>query len=127
MKPIDVVAAVIIIDGKYFCVKRGLGRIANKWEFPGGKVESFETHQEALIREIKEELNSLIEVKEFLISSSYQYDTISITLHAYQCELIAGELELTEHIEKKWVEKNQLKALDWAEADIPIVEWIVNN
>lgn len=127
-KSYNVVAAIILKEDKYFCVKRGPGRpLANKWEFPGGKVVENETHHDALVREIKEELNSLVEVKDYLMTVSYDYETFHINLHAYYCGLIEGDLDLTEHIDKKWVNKSDLKYLDWADADWPLIEKLLGG
>jgi len=118
----EVVAAVIVRNNLIFCAKRGLDKsLPNKWEFPGGKIEGKETHQEALIREVKEELSSLIEVNDYIMTVNYEYDNFKIILHSYYCTLIDGNLELSEHIDKKWIKKEELDKLDWAEADWPIV------
>ena len=130
MKHIEVVCAVIKNDnGEIFCCKRGPGRaLEGFWEFPGGKVESHETHEETIIREIKEELNSIIKPLKYLGISNYDYNDLdkpfSITMYAYECELIKGDLELTEHTEKKWVKKEELNSLKFAPADLPIVNMI---
>jgi 8-oxo-dGTP diphosphatase len=124
-KTFDVVAAVIVKDNKVFCAQRGPGRaLEGKWEFPGGKIENNETHQQALIREIKEELNSEIEVNDFIICSYYEYETFNIYLHAYYCNIINGNLELTEHTNKIWISISLMNTLDWAPADLPIVNKI---
>lgn len=125
MKHYEVVCALIYNDeNKIFCTKRGPGRaLEGKWEFPGGKVEKNETHEETIVREIKEELNSIIVPLEYIGESFYEYcdiqpyEDFSITLYAYKCKLISGDLSLTEHIDKKWVSKKELYDLDFAEAD----------
>ncbi|MBU1145877.1 MAG: 8-oxo-dGTP diphosphatase MutT [Firmicutes bacterium] len=122
-KTLEVVGAIIIKDGYVFCAKRGKNKsLAYKWEFPGGKIEKDETHEEALKREIKEELNSEINVKSFFMKITYEYDTFIINLYTYLCELKSGLLEISEHIEKKWVKKEELLSLDFTPADLPIVE-----
>ena len=115
--------------GKFFCCQRGPGRaLANKWEFPGGKIEQNETKEEALIREIKEELKSDIEVIGYIGVSNHEYIDLdkpfSITMYAYMCKLVNGNLELTEHINSKWVEINELDNVDFAKADIPFLDLI---
>ena len=130
MKHIEVVCAVIRNDeGKIFCCKRGPGRALDGfWEFPGGKVEPNETHEETIIREIKEELKTTIEPLKYIGVSNHEYTDLekpfSITMYAYECKLIEGELELTEHTEKKWVKVEDLKNINFAAADLPIVELI---
>jgi len=123
MKHYEVVAAVIKNDeNKIFCAQRGnYGELALKWEFPGGKIELGETNQEALIREIKEELNTDIDVLDHIITVNHQYQTFKLTMHAYYSNIIQGNLQLSEHINSKWLDKNELDKLDWADADIPIV------
>ncbi len=125
MKHYEVVCALILNDeGKIFCSKRGPGRaLEGKWEFPGGKVEAHETHEETIIREIKEELKSDIKPIKYIGSSSHEYhnikpyDDFSITLYAYKCKLLAGKLTLTEHTESKWASIEEMKKMDFAEAD----------
>jgi 8-oxo-dGTP diphosphatase len=129
MKYLEVVAAVFINeDNKIYCTKRGnQGLLVLKWEFPGGKIEPGETHQEALIREIKEELDTDITVGDLITTVKHQYDTFHITLHGYRTKVIAGELILSEHIDSKWCSKDELLDLDWAEADIPIILELKKN
>ena len=127
MKHIEVVCAIIINEkNEIFCCQRGPGRaLANKWEFPGGKVEENETREETIVREIKEELNSLIEPIEYVGVSNHEYidleKTFSITMHAYKCKLISGNLELSEHIDSKWASIEEMKLMDFAAADIPLI------
>ena len=127
MKHVEVVCAIIVNDkNEIFCCQRGPGRaLANKWEFPGGKVEKNETFEETIVREIKEELNSLIEPLEYIGVSNHEYTDLekpfSITMHAYKCKLISGNLELSEHIDSKWVSVEKMKLMDFAAADIPLI------
>jgi 8-oxo-dGTP diphosphatase len=124
----EVVASVIEEEGKVFCVKRGPGRsLENKWEFPGGKIENHESHEEALIREIKEELNSVIKVERKLIAVFFDYDSFSVKLHCYLCKLVNGSLDLTEHIDKVWLEVSKLHTLDWAGADQKVINYIIEK
>ncbi len=130
MKHYNVVCALIENEqGEIFCTRRGPGRaLEGYWEFPGGKVEENETYEETIVREIKEELNSLIEPIEFIGSSTYaykdlgQYPDFSITLYAYRAKLISGQLELSEHTESRWVKKEELKKLKFAKADEPFIK-----
>ena len=134
MKHYEVVCAIIYNkDGKIFCTQRGPGRaLEGKWEFPGGKVEKHETYEETIVREIKEELNSTILPLEFIGLSNYEYhnlglyDDFSITLYAYKCQLIEGELSLSEHTDSKWVYKEDLLKMDFAEADKPLLMMLMN-
>ncbi len=125
MKHIHVVAAVIIHNNKILCVQRGPAKyeyISKKWEFPGGKLEEGETKLEAIVREIKEELHMEINVDAFLITVKHTYPDFQLTMDAFLCSSITGELTLTEHSDYKWLEKSELSGLDWAAADVPIVE-----
>ncbi len=122
MKHIEVAAAVIIQDNKVFTAQRGKGgELALKWEFPGGKLEKGEGGEEAIVREIFEELGIEIVVRRHLITVGHQYTSFSLTLHGYLCDIIGGELVLTEHVDSKWLGKEQLFSVSWAEADLPIV------
>ena len=128
MKHVEVVCALIQNeDGKIFCCQRGPGRaLANKWEFPGGKIEENETKEEALIREIREELKSDIEVIKYIGISNHKYADLekpfSITMYAYLCKLIKGDLELTEHIDSRYADVNEMKLMDFAGADVPLID-----
>ena len=122
----EVVAAIIKKDNKIFCCQKGnKGECAYKWEFPGGKIETGETQEEALIREIKEELKCTIKVTDFIGTIEHEYNTFSITLYAYLCELIDNLPILTEHIDSKWCNIEELKKLDFAEADKGIVRVLI--
>ena len=131
MKHVEVVCALIQNEqGKIFCCKRGPGRaLANKWEFPGGKIELNETKEEALVREIKEELKSDIEIIRYIGVSNHEYLDIekpfSITMYAYLCKLINGNLELTEHIDSCYADVNEMKTMDFAAADIPLIDLLL--
>lgn len=128
MKKVEVVAAVIQKDNKIFCAQRNLSKsMGGKWEFPGGKIEVGETKEEALVREIKEELDSDIVVDKYLMTVEHDYPTFHITMHAYLCTLVKGELILKEHNDSAWLTKEELLKLDWADADKPIVKVIINN
>ena len=124
MKHVEVVCALIQNEnGKIFCCQRGPGRaLEGKWEFPGGKIEPNETQEQAIFREIKEELKSKIEVIKYIGVSNYDYTELekpfSITMYAYLCKLISGNLELTEHISSKWCSVDEMMQMDFATADI---------
>ncbi|MGF0111991.1 MULTISPECIES: (deoxy)nucleoside triphosphate pyrophosphohydrolase [unclassified Streptococcus] len=121
-KIINVVAAAIVKDGKIFCAKRPEGKsLEGYWEFPGGKLEADETPEEALVREIKEEFDSEIEIISFLNEASYEYDFGIVTMKTYLSQLVAGNLTLLEHQDSKWLPIEQLDDLEWAPVDIPAV------
>jgi 8-oxo-dGTP diphosphatase len=125
MKHIHVVAAVIIHNKKILCVQRGPAKydyISKKWEFPGGKLEEGETKLEAIKREIKEELHMKLEVDGFLMTINHSYPDFQLTMDTFLCSSKTDDLTLTEHIDFKWLEKTELCKLDWAAADLPIVE-----
>lgn len=125
-RQIEVVAAVIIKDNKIFCAQRpNKGEVGLKWEFPGGKIELGETKEEALIREIKEELNSEIKVLEYITTVKHEYSTFFLTMHVFKCQLVSGNLEISEHVDAKWVTYDEIKSLDWAPADIEIIDLLL--
>lgn len=129
MKTVEVVAAIIIKDDKILCTQRADdGRfLALKWEFPGGKVEEGETQQEALKREIQEELKLDIEVNGFFLTVDHTYPSFRIVMHAYLCEMNEDSFSLEEHNNFKWLESQDLLNLDWADADKPIVYKLMNK
>ena len=125
MKKISVVAAIIIHNNKILCVQRGenkLSYISKKFEFPGGKIEAGETLEETIIRELKEELEMNINPEEQFLTVEHQYPDFTLTMHSFICSCQDPSLKLTEHIDYKWLSASELKELDWAAADIPIME-----
>jgi 8-oxo-dGTP diphosphatase len=129
MKAIKVVAAVIQKEGKVLCVQRGKSTqpyISEKWEFPGGKIEEGESEQLALIREIQEELRMDIVVGEKLMVVKHRYPDFHLAMHTYHVTS-EDEPTLTEHQALQWVSPDELYALDWAAADLPIVKKISNG
>ena len=129
MKHLEVVAAIIQKEGKILCVQRGESAFpytSKKWEFAGGKVEAGETDEEALIREIAEELALTIAVERHYYTVEHHYPDFSITMRCYQCHIVSGELQLHEHLSSKWLNPQELTTLDWAAADIPVVEKLIS-
>ena len=125
MKTIKVVAAVILQEGKVLCVQRAEHEkeyVSLKWEFPGGKVEVGESREEALVREIREELSVDIEVLEFFMTVEHTYPDFHLTMHVFKCALQSGEIVLNEHVDMKWLSMEELGSLDWAAADVPVVK-----
>ena len=124
MKVIKVVAAIIIDDNRVFSTQRGYGEFKGGWEFPGGKVEEGDTLEEALIREIREELSSEIDVKELLDVVEYDYPTFHISMACFICKLKSGDLVLNEHNASKWLTKETLYSVDWLPADKGLISKI---
>ena len=122
MRNVEVVAAVIERDGKIFSTQRGYGSNKGGWEFPGGKIEKGETHKDALVREITEELNASIAVGDLLTTVEYQYPDMSITMHCYMCELTDPNIELLEHSDARWLTMDNIDSVDWLPADIGAVQ-----
>ncbi len=130
MKSIEVVAAIIQNDDKTLCVQRGPAKfdyIHHKFEFPGGKVEQGESRESAIVRELKEELNLDISNMNFFMTVEHTYPDFHIVMHAFICQVGDRYIELTEHIDAKWLAIEELAQLDWAEADIPIVERLMSK
>ena len=122
MKTIRVVAAIIMHDGKIFATQRGYGEFEGGWEFPGGKIEPNETPQNALIREIKEELNIEINVGELLDTVEYDYPNFHLSMDCFMCTISSGEIVLNEHSAAKWLTKETLNTVDWLPADLGLIE-----
>lgn len=124
-KKIQVVAAAIEKDGKFLCAQRPAGKsLAGLWEFPGGKIEKDETAKNALLREIKEELNIDIEIIDFVNIAEYEYDFGIVEMQTYIANIISGNLELLEHDNLLWLPAEKLPELDWAPVDLPAVALI---
>lgn len=121
-KNIEVVAAIIQKDNQIFATERGYGSFQGQWEFPGGKMETGETREEALVREIKEELMAEINIKEYFMTIEYDYPEFHLTMHCFMCELVGDEIRLVEHSSAKWLTKEELNSVPWLPADVDIIE-----
>lgn len=122
MKTIEVVAAVIRDNDKIFATQRGYGEFKDGWEFPGGKIEAGETPRQALVREIREELDTDIEVGELIDTVEYDYPQFHLTMHCFFCTVKSGNLVLKEHEAAKWLKKDQLNSVSWLPADLGLIE-----
>ena len=124
MKTIRVVAAVILSEGKIFATQRGYGEFKGGWEFPGGKIEPGETPQEALKREILEELDTEISVGELIDTIEYDYPTFHLSMDCFWCEIVKGDLVLKEHEAARWLDADTIDDVEWLPADIALIDKI---
>ncbi len=124
MKVVKVVAAIIAQEGRIFATQRGYGEFKDGWEFPGGKIEEGETPQQALVREIQEELDTEVEVGDLLGTVEYDYPTFHLSMQCFLCRIKSGRLNLKEHEAARWLAEDELDSVDWLPADIEVLEWI---
>ena len=124
MKTVRAVAAIIIENGKVFATQRGYGEFKDGWEFPGGKIEPGETPEEAIVREIKEELDTEVEVIELLDTVEYDYPNFHLSMGCFICKIKSGDLVLKEHEAAKWLTKDTLGSVEWLPADMGLVREI---
>lgn len=125
-KIVRVVAAVIKKDNKIYATQRGYGEFKGGWEFPGGKIETGETSQEALVREIKEELETVIKVNDLIDTVEYDYPNFHLSMDCFWCEIVSGNLVLVEAEDAKWLSKEELYSVEWLPADLGLIEKIKN-
>lgn len=121
-RTIKVAAAIIIKEGRFFATQRGYGAWKDWWEFPGGKVEAGESSEEALVREIKEELDTLVSVDEFVTTVEYDYPEFHISMDCFICSVISGELKLLEHESAKWLPLSDPWQVKWLPSDIEVIK-----
>ena len=122
MKTVRVVAAVICSEDKIFATARGYGEFKGQWEFPGGKIEPGETPQEALVREIQEELDVKIEVGDLIDTIEYDYPSFHLSMDCFWCNVTEGEIKLKEAEDARWLSKDELYSVDWLPADMKLIE-----
>lgn len=132
MKTVRVVAAVIKAENEkgqpiIFATQRGYGDLKGGWEFPGGKIEEGETPQEALKREIMEELDTEISVGDLIDTIEYDYPTFHLSMDCFWCQIVKGDLVLKEHEAAKWLSKDELDSVEWLPADVNLIDQIRNN
>ncbi|MBO4903380.1 MAG: (deoxy)nucleoside triphosphate pyrophosphohydrolase [Lachnospiraceae bacterium] len=127
MKRIRVVAAVIREGDKIFATQRGYGEYKDGWEFPGGKIEDGESPQQALEREIMEELDTQINVGELIDTIEYDYPNFHLSMDCFWCTLVNGNLTLKEHEAAKWLDRESIDSVDWLPADITLIDQIKNE
>lgn len=130
MKIIEVVAGIIINNQQILCTQRDISKnseVSFKWEFPGGKIEDNETHEEALHREIREELEMEISIDKYFMEINYSYPSFTLKMYTYLCSTTSPKPKLNVHKDYKWLYANQLETLDWAPADAPIIEKLMNE
>ena len=126
MKQIEVVAAIIQREGAYFATQRGYGEFDGMWEFPGGKIEPGESSENALKREIQEELGVDIVIEDLICTTEYDYPSFHLTMHCYLCRVEAGEIELREHKSARWLRPEELGSVEWLPADNDVISRLNN-
>ena len=126
MKTIYVVAAIILRDDRIFATQRKYGEFQNGWEFPGGKIEENETPEDALVREIKEELGVDIKIIQFFQNVEYDYPSFHLSMKCYTCKILKGVPHLFEHLSSKWLCKSELYSVKWLPADLLVVNRLSN-
>ena len=129
MKHIDVTAGIIWKDGNFLITQRKSDdpTIPSLWEFPGGKIEEGETAEECLARELKEELDIEVTVKEQVFVNEHEYPTKIIRLHFYDVDLVGGNMKLNDHDDAKWITRDEIDGFQFAPADIPVLDIITNK
>ena len=124
MKTLNVVAAIIKKENKILATKRGYGEFINMWEFPGGKIEANESQKEALIREIKEELDCIIKPTKFALNLEYQYPSFYLKMACFEAVITEGTPRLLEHNDARWLTREELDSVNWIPADLQIIDYL---
>ena len=127
MKTLHVAAAMILHGDRILATQRGDGTMKGQWEFPGGKIEPGETGEQAIVREIQEELATTIAPDRFLTTVEYDYPAFHLSMDCYLCHVVTGKLELLEHESAKWLSKDQLRSVAWLPADLQVIEYLEQN
>lgn len=127
MKKIEVVAAIIHKGNCYLATQRGYGYFEGMWEFPGGKIENGESREDALKREIKEELDVEVKIEKYLCTVDYDYPNFHLTMHCYHCCVSDGVIKLLEHLSAKWLTKDELKEVKWLPADVEVAKRLLSK
>lgn len=122
MKQVEIATAIIMKDHKILTTRRGYGQFINLWEFPGGKIESGETTEDALIRELQEELAVEVIPEELFMTTEYDYPDFHLTMHCYLCSIKKGTITLLEHNGAKWLDKDHLDTVEWLPANQPVID-----
>lgn len=121
MKTIRVVAAIVVENGRVFATQRGYGDFKDGWEFPGGKIEAGESPEQALVREIREELDTEIRVERLLRTVEWDYPTFHLSMDCFICKIESGDLHLREHEAARWLDLEHLNDVDWLPADLQLI------
>ena len=127
MKHIEVVAAIICRGGQIFATQRGYGEWKDWWEFPGGKIEKGESREDALRREIREELNTEVSVDRFVMTVEHDYPAFHLTMHCFVCHVVSGHLELLEAEDARWLPEDHLGGVRWLPADRQVVDYLCST